>query len=201
MDSWGNGFKREDTKETDWGLIADEVRYKVTIQDALAMYCPTLTIRNRRCPCPIHNGKDLNFSFTDNLFKCFVCGESGDVITLVKDVLGLSTRADAIRKIGEDFNLWLNLNFHADFSQKDSAKVKELERLRAERERKEREEAEWLERYHTVLDEWIELDNVIRDTPWDSEENIMKVCHAKEKRAQIGYQLDLILASEPHRKR
>ena len=43
-----------------------------------------------RGPCPFHHGKDNNFSVTANGgYKCFVCGESGDVFTFVQKHLGL----------------------------------------------------------------------------------------------------------------
>ena len=48
-----------------------------------------------------------------------------------------------------------------------------------------------------MINEWIELDKVVLNTPWDSEENIRKICEAKEKKARVGYELDIILAQEP----
>ena len=187
---------------TDWGYkrnrtataeeVAETIHAGVTILDALRLYCPAAEIRHHRCPCPIHNGKDLNFSFTDQGYRCFVCGASGDVINLVKDVLGYSTRYAAMQRICEDFRL--PVDFHAPIDEETSRKVN---RLREEAERKRREKEEWEEQYHKALDEWIELDKVIMNTEWNSEENIRKVCEAKEKRARAGYRLDLILSHEP----
>ena len=186
--NWNYHREREATIDE----IADCIHTSVTIEDALNVYAPGIQIKHRRCPCPIHNGKDYNFSFNDTGFKCFVCGESGDVITLVKEICELSTRMDAMRKICDDFNL--DVNFHAPISQEASMKVNQR---RAEIERKRREREEWEAQYNKVLGEWIELDKVVMNTPLDSEENIAKVCRAKEERARIGYQLDLILAQEP----
>ena len=183
-------YKRE--KRASAEDVADIIRDTVTVADALAVYRPDLQPRHNRCPCPIHQGKDYNFSFGDRWFKCFVCGESGDVISLVKEVCELSTRADAMKKICEDFRL--GVDFHAELSQETCAKVNQA---RAEAERKRREKAEWEDRYQNTLNEWIELDKIVMNTPWDSEENIQKVCEAKEKRARVGYQLDIILAHEP----
>lgn len=184
------GYKRERLATID--EIAECIRTNVTIEDALNIYAPGVNIRHRRCPCPIHNGKDNNFSFTETGFKCFVCGESGDVISLVKGICELPTRLDAMRKICEDFNL--GVNFHTPISQEVSTKVNQR---RAEIERKRKEREAWEEKYNKALDEWIALDRVVTETPWDSEENIAKVCRAKEERARVGYQLDLILANEP----
>ena len=161
------GYKRERHASLD--EIAEVIHASVTIRDALDVYCPGLEIRHHRCPCPIHSGEDYNFSFTDRGFKCFVCNASGDVIHLPVD-------------------------FYAEISPEVSTKVN---KLREEAEQKRREKSEWEEKYNKALDEWIELDKIVMDTPWDSEENIAKVCKAKEDRARVGYQLDLILAQEP----
>jgi DNA primase len=43
-----------------------------------------------RGPCPFHHGKNANFSVSaKGGYKCFVCGESGDVFTFVQKHLGL----------------------------------------------------------------------------------------------------------------
>ena len=183
-------YKRE--KKASAADIADVIHDSVTIEDALHMYCPGIEVKHHRCPCPIHNGRDYNFSFTDNGFKCFVCNASGDVISLVKEVCELSTRGEAMQKICEDFRL--PVDFHAGLTHEVSAKVNQI---REEAERKRREKEEWEARYQNTLNEWIELDKVVLNTPWDSEENIRKICEAKEKKARVGYELDTILASEP----
>lgn len=172
--------------------VAEAIHASVTIQDALNVYCPGIEVKHGRCPCPIHNGKDNNFSFTDQWFKCFVCGASGDVISLVKETCELSTRGEAMQKICDDFRL--PVNFHAPISKEASERVN---RIREEAERKRRAKEEWEERYHKAIDEWIELDIIVNRTPLDSKENIMRVCKAKEELARASYQLDLVLASEP----
>lgn len=184
------GYKRERLATVE--EIADCIHASVSIEDALNYYVPGIQIKHRRCPCPIHNGKDFNFSFNETGFKCFVCGESGDVIGLVKGICELPTRLDAMRKICDDFDL--GVNFHATISQETSAKVNQR---RAEIERKRKEREAWEDKYNATLNEWIALDRVVTETPWDSEENIAKVCRAKEDRARVGYQIDLILAHEP----
>ena len=188
--NWAANYKRE--RHMSWEDIAIIIRDSVSIEDALNVYAPHAQRKGKRCQCPIHNGDGMNFSFTERGYKCFVCNASGDVISLVKEVCELSTRADAMKKICEDFRL--GVDFHAELSRETCAKVNQA---RAEAERKRREKAEWEERYQNTLNEWIELDKIVMNTPWDSEENIQKVCEAKEKRAMVGYQLDLILAHEP----
>ena len=64
------------------------------------------TARNGRIPCPLHNGKDNNFSYKGQYFKCFVCGEGGTVIDFVMKLFGLNFR-QAVLRINSDFHLCL----------------------------------------------------------------------------------------------
>lgn len=64
------------------------------------------TARNGRIPCPLHNGKDNNFSYKGQHFKCFVCGEGGTVIDFVMKLFGLNFR-QAVLRINSDFHLCL----------------------------------------------------------------------------------------------
>lgn len=187
---WGYKRERKATVEE----VAETIHASVTIQNALSLYCPGTDIKHHRCPCPIHNGKDYNFSFTENGYRCFVCGASGDVISLVKEVCELSTRGEAMQKICGDFRL--PVDFHAVISPEVSTKVNQI---REEAERKRRVKEEWESQYQTKLNEWIELDKFIMNTPWnwDSEDDVRRLCEAKEKRARVGYELDLILSHEP----
>jgi DNA primase len=54
-----------------------------------------------RGPCPFHHGKDPNFSVhpKTNTYRCFVCGESGDVFDFVRKHLGLDF-TDAVKYLG-----------------------------------------------------------------------------------------------------
>lgn len=183
-------YKREQKASVE--DVAEVIHSSVTILDALHVYCSHLQPRRNRCPCPIHNGDDYNFSFNDRFYKCFVCGASGDVISLVKDVCDLKTRVDAMKLLCDDFHL--PVNFHATITKEVSEKVRIA---REESERKKREKESWEERYQRTLNDWIALDKIIIETPWNSEENIAKVCKAKEERARIGYKLDLICSEEP----
>lgn len=72
-------------------LTANEVKASVTMPDILAHY-GIASGRKHRIPCPLHNGKDNNFAYTDTFYKCFVCGESGDVISFVQKYKGITFR-------------------------------------------------------------------------------------------------------------
>ena len=48
-----------------------------------------LQVTRHKCLCPFHDDHhaSLSFSVSRNTFQCFVCGESGDTISLVMTVL------------------------------------------------------------------------------------------------------------------
>lgn len=55
-----------------------------------------------RGPCPFHQGKNANFSVSPKRgqYHCFVCNESGDIITFLRKRLGLDFTA-AVKLLGE----------------------------------------------------------------------------------------------------
>lgn len=82
---------------------AERIKELVTMDNALLHYgfAPS---RYGRIPCPLHNGRDKNFSYKKNSFKCFVCGKSGSVIDFVMELYGLNFRQATLR-IDKDFGL------------------------------------------------------------------------------------------------
>jgi DNA primase len=54
--------------------------------------------RNRRWPCPIHHGDGPNFAVNDNRWRCWKCGESGDIFDLIMKLDGC-TLIEAAAKI------------------------------------------------------------------------------------------------------
>lgn len=159
-----DNYKRE--RKMEWRDVALAIHDSISPEQALRFYRPDLDIRHNRCPCPIHNGKDYNFSLTDSGYKCFVCGASGDVIALVKEVCELSTRADAMKKINQDFNLRLPLG--GEISATQSA---DLARKREEAEDRRKAQEEWERGYSALMDEWCRLDrmkieNKVGSEPW-----------------------------------
>lgn len=115
--------------------------------DVIARYTPH-TPRMRRIPCPLHNGRDYNFSFTDTQFKCFVCDEGGDVISFVEKLFGVDYKT-AVQKLNDDFHLGL---LKTDISPEDLAKAKAAyEERRIKREIAELRLAEATKAYDTAL--------------------------------------------------
>lgn len=106
------------------------------MEDVLCHYGFPTSI-NGRIPCPLHNGKDNNFSYKDHYFKCFVCGRGGSVIDFVMELFGINYQ-QAVLRINQDFSLGLT-------GQKASrTQLSELARkTRQERRDAERREQEW----------------------------------------------------------
>ena len=175
---WKSAYKREQKVSIE--DIAETIRATVPMRDAIAFYCPELSPRHNRIPCPIHNGEDYNFSFGDNWYKCYVCGAAGDVISFVKESQGAPTRLDAIKRINNDFMLHLPLRGEADtqFSEVAYKRRKEAEARKAAKQA-------WEDQYHEYLDEWIECDKVKRSAEPLSDE----WCDAAKRMEYLDYLL------------
>lgn len=167
--------------------ISQAIRESVTMDEALAMYSPSTPRRHRRCPCPLHNGKNYNFSYTEHGYKCFVCGASGDVISFVKEVCELATRADAMKRMNHD----LHLNLPID-GEVNAFQATEMSRRRAEAEARRAAEKAWDDEYHRLSDEWVRLDTIKRTADPSSEE----YADAVKNIDFIGFQIDMLLCDK-----
>ena len=154
--NWTEAYKPE--RRASWEDIAQAIHDSVTMSDVIGVYCPEARPRHHRMPCPIHNGKDYNFSFTDSGYCCFVCNETGDVIKFVQTVCSLRSRTDAMTQINRDFHL--NLPLDREITHAENKALEE--RRRAAREREERRQA-WEDGYHRLWDEWCRLDRQKRE--------------------------------------
>jgi DNA primase len=88
--------------------VYEEIKRNVRISNVLRRYGYYVPDRlTFRIACPIHHGRDANFSVDDNegLWNCFsVCGRGGSVIDLVALLEGISV-PEAVKKLREDFQL------------------------------------------------------------------------------------------------
>ena len=151
---WNKAYRREE--RASWEDIAEAVRDSVTMGEAVSYYLPGVTPRHRRIPCPLHNGKDYNFSFGDTGYKCFVCNETGDVIEFVRLICSFRSRSDAIRQINQDFHL--NLPIGREVTVQESS---ELQKRRQEAAEREERGKRVLNAYHAAMDEYTRLDRII----------------------------------------
>ena len=114
---------------------ADKIREAVSMDDVLLHY-GFQPSRYGRIPCPLHNGRDKNFSYKQKNFKCFVCGKSGSVIDFVMELFGIDFRQAALR-LDTDFGLGI---YGKKPDRTEYSKILAERRAKAEAEEKEQEE-------------------------------------------------------------
>lgn len=108
----------------------------LNIQEVVQRYTSVERFRHNRCPCPIHNGKDNNFTIYPKTksFYCFTCGKGGDLIKFVAVYFSMSY-SEAMAKLDTDYHLGVfekqNITQN-DFLKKEyQRKRKQLEAQRA----------------------------------------------------------------------
>ena len=86
---------------------AELVKSKVDIVDVVSSY---LEIKksgsNYKGLCPFHNEKGASFMVNQNLqiYKCFGCGESGDVISFIEKIEGVDFKG-SLRILANKYNI------------------------------------------------------------------------------------------------
>lgn len=177
---------------------ADLIKARLTMRELLGMYGLARNSRHNRIPCPIHDGKDRNFSFTDFGFKCFVCGAEGGLVHFVELYRGLSFEA-ALEEINGRFRLWEDypelesVESSRNQHKKDSAfrSRRAIAKLRHERRTADREKEKAEKIRMTLLEELWRLDaNKIKYAPKSEDEPFhplyVEACH------KLGYQQYLV---------
>ena len=136
------------------------IKDRLTMQDIVSQYGFSPDKAGFMC-CPFHVEKTASFKVYEGKggWHCFGCGESGDEISFVRKLFGLSFH-DTLKKIDADFSL--NLYGNHTFEELRQSKRKQ-QAILAERERKEREKQRVDAEYWAVFDEWKRLD----DNKWN----------------------------------
>ena len=81
----------------------DAIRSKANIVDVIGHYIPVSKKgRNYVAVCPFHDDHDPSMSINEakQIYKCFVCGEGGNVFTFVQHYEKISF-TQAVAKVGE----------------------------------------------------------------------------------------------------
>ena len=88
-----------------------------------------LTVKGRRCLCPFHadHHPSMSLKASKNTYRCFVCGASGDNISLVMGYLNKDFR-DACRWLADEHNVILT-----EYKPKESTPPKPFDASRYER--------------------------------------------------------------------
>ena len=173
----------------DYVNYAEIIKQKVSVPSVVSRYLSTVKVVHNRIPCPIHNGTDRNLLLHQDHFYCFVCGEGGDVIRLVRHIFGCSFM-DALNRINTDFCVGLPLG-----TKPSDAERAEMKRSYAERLKKEQDEADKAERRERAYLDRLELyrtvcqicENEAPQTPWDEWEPDW--CTAMRLRTELNAEL------------
>lgn len=83
--------------------LVEDVRARADILDICAEHASLKRVgKTYRGPCPLHGGEGPNFSVYPErgIFKCFVCGEGGDVFSFLMKLLGFDFPT-AVRHVAE----------------------------------------------------------------------------------------------------
>ena len=83
--------------------LVEEVRARADLVEICGEYMQLKRVgKSYRGPCPLHGGEGANFSIDAErgIFKCFVCGEGGDVFSFLMLHLGLDFPG-AVRHVAE----------------------------------------------------------------------------------------------------
>lgn len=87
-------------------MTVEEIKQQVTMRDLASKY--GLKVRNNMCSCPFH-GKDKHPSmriFKDG-YKCFACGNHGDIFAFVQEIEHCSFK-DAFISLGGTYDEYGN---------------------------------------------------------------------------------------------
>ena len=127
-------------------MYADLIKSAVTVPAVLSAW--GYRSDRRRIPCPIHNGTGLNFSIRSDRWHCFVCGEGGDVISLVM-ALDRCDFKTACATLNAAFRLGIDLSAPVD--------TDALRRRRAEQDARKRPQEAFDAEYRARTDEFRRL--------------------------------------------
>lgn len=87
--------------------VFEEIKSRLDIPGVASTYGVEIG-RGNMAKCPFHKGgqeRHPSMKLYPERFKCFSCGEAGDVIELVQKLNNLSTPLDAARMLDNDFHL------------------------------------------------------------------------------------------------
>lgn len=146
-----------------------------------------------RTTCPLHNGEDNNFCYTNTVFHCWVCGAKGNIIGFVEQLFALNFK-QALVRLNYDFGLCLPVGrkptLREQKQMQENHRNAELERKRRAEAQQEKERIYW-----ELWDEWIRLDkNKTAYAPQSPEETLHPLfVEALQKLSYQKYLIDSYL--------
>lgn len=125
--------------------VFQEIKSRVNIVDACRIYGIDLN-RANKAVCPFHTEDTASFSVSEKkqIWRCFGCGEGGDVIALVAK-LHRTTPLEAAKRLDTDFRLHL---FDTHPAKKENKSIWQM------RKRSRDEFKQWQDYTYGVLADW-----------------------------------------------
>lgn len=139
---------------TNTGYFAAEIRRTVDFKDAVQRYGVALNAKGFS-HCPFHGERTASFRAYSDHGYCFGCGWHGDLIAFVRQMFGLDFLG-ALDKINDDFSLGYPLKTVSVAEQ--YVIHKRAKALQAQRDKREREQAERERVYQAIMDRLVKAD-------------------------------------------
>ena len=128
--------------------IFEEIKSRINLQTVVTGYGIEIN-RSGFCLCPFHAEKTPSMKIYDNGFKCYGCGEGGDMFVFVQKLFNLENPLDAAKKINNDFGL--NVEFNHKPTRQEFLSAKNIVRERQEFEHEEKVAINAFTEYFKIL--------------------------------------------------
>lgn len=128
--------------------IFQEVKERISMMEIVTGYGLDVN-RSGFCNCPFHNEKTPSMKIYEKGFKCFGCGEGGDMFVFVQKLFNLSSIYEAAKKINQDFGL--NIPIETKFTKQEFEATKNIVQERKLLEEKENMAFGIVADYHRLL--------------------------------------------------
>jgi len=99
-----------------------DLKAKIDIVEIVSQYVKLKKVgKNYVGLCPFHKEKTPSFTVSPDtqLYHCFGCGKSGDVITFIQEIEGLSF-VEAVDKLGELAGVKVDISDNIDYKRHKS---------------------------------------------------------------------------------
>lgn len=123
-----------------------------------ALYYGLQLNRHNEALCPFHNEKTPSFVINNQgqFFKCFGCGEGGDVIKLAGKLLGIDRPFDVLKRLNSDFSLGLDLEPKPE-TREQKKQRREAAAHRARCDYQQRQFDLWIDNSRRTVNEYAQL--------------------------------------------
>ncbi len=128
--------------------IFEEIKLRINLRTVVTGYGIEIN-RSGFCLCPFHAEKTPSMKIYDNGFKCYGCGEGGDMFVFVQKFFNLENPLDAAKKINNDFGL--NVEFNHKPTRQEFLSAKNIVRERQEFEHEEKVAINAFTEYFKIL--------------------------------------------------